>query len=225
MVKYRHVAIAPKLEPIALTLTRARLLVACLERMVSSPWSFMLWLTQASSQVNAVARIQWLEDLIKSRLPDVDLACGPSVSLPGPVSGSAKGDPSHAASEDGRSNKRQRGPDQEHDLDATAAMRARFMAMQLGLFSLNGNASRLHYVGSSSGSFFASMLQANHAAGDESHHDEAQGLEPDSTALNNLDGDCPGSCSHALTPDLAAVFASLRTVSLEKTQEALALQV
>ncbi|KAL1641272.1 hypothetical protein SLS58_006174 [Diplodia intermedia] len=100
-------------------------------------------------QHNAAARIEWLESIIRSRLPDVDLSAGPQLlnTDPSPVTGQNRGI------------KRSRSAPSHETYSAEQS--ARSMAFHLGLLSLDVNSSHVHYLGSSSGSLFTPILQQN----------------------------------------------------------------
>lgn len=114
-------------------------------------------LTISSDNSDTTARLQWLEGLVKERLPDVDLTAGPATETPHNHD-QIDGEDSHIA---GRANttlgKRTR--ESASDDETSIRKRARQMALDLGLLSLDINASQVQYLGSSSGSFFASLLQ------------------------------------------------------------------
>ncbi|KAF7555172.1 hypothetical protein G7Z17_g2341 [Cylindrodendrum hubeiense] len=132
---------------------------------------------------SAKARIQWLEDIIKERLPDVDLASGPQVDAypdPNPL---VSGDREHA-DDDGQSppitsnslrtddnadqalttrqsplKRLAEGPSPD-GADASFPERAHSIALNLGMLSLNSDSSQRHYIGSSSGLLFTHLIGA-----------------------------------------------------------------
>ncbi|KAH7146520.1 hypothetical protein EDB81DRAFT_650932 [Dactylonectria macrodidyma] len=132
-------------------------------------------------------KIQWLEDIIKDRLPDVDLASGPQVDAyadPNP-SASASGDWEHVNNDgDGPGtpttsnparvddNADQNLPSRHSSLkrlaedpsvdgnDLSFPERAHSIALNLGMLSLNSDSSQRHYIGSSSGLLFTHLIGA-----------------------------------------------------------------
>lgn len=111
------------------------------------------------------ARLEWLENLVKTRLPDVDLNAGPQVPE-NPDQGARSNSrlppediPAQVEGSVGRSARAKR---TSHcagfDEVSSIPKGARRMAADLGLFSLNASATHPQYLGSSSGSFFADLL-------------------------------------------------------------------
>ncbi|RBA20603.1 hypothetical protein FPRO05_08050 [Fusarium proliferatum] len=115
-------------------------------------------------------RIRWLEDIIRDRLPDVDIRSGPQV------------DPSSdltAPSQDERipedaditissippaptiSRKRSAEPSGQSDQDESFPERAHSVAVNLGMLSLNIDSPQKHYLGSSSGLLFTNLIGAS----------------------------------------------------------------
>ncbi|WPB06904.1 uncharacterized protein RHO25_011564, partial [Cercospora beticola] len=120
---------------------------------------------------DAQARLAWLEDLVKTHIPGIDLEAGPK---------RPEGEASNVQETPTTGSKRRRSSTANGSEDLSAVFRkARRMALDLGLFSLNTNLSQTHYLGSSSGSFFASLLP-------EDQHVEHQdgSSEPESDAEN-----------------------------------------
>jgi hypothetical protein len=114
---------------------------------------------------DAHARLEWLENIVRTRLPDVDLNEGPQISsnANGAASNQAEQSPGDLTAPlesiigSGLTTKRPSdhvGNDGSHSV----SKRARRMAANLGFFSLNPNAMQAQYLGSSSGSFFADLL-------------------------------------------------------------------
>lgn len=142
---------------------------------------------------DAQARLEWLEELVRTRLPDVDLTAGPK-----------KPDvaPRGAPTTPGTGEKRKLSVANGEDDTCSVSRKARRMALDLGLFSLNTNVSQARYLGSSSGSFFANLLPH------EQHNDFADGTpEPDTDVdvAPHQPGELQESSSHTL-------FATLREV-------------
>lgn len=125
----------------------------------------------AASFVSAAReRIRWLEDIIKERLPDVDLRSGPQVD--------ASADPT-APSQDERipedadvstssippvptvSRKRSAEASGQSDQDESFPERAHSVAVNLGMLSLNIDSPQKHYLGSSSGLLFTNLIGAS----------------------------------------------------------------
>ncbi|KAH8889008.1 hypothetical protein GQ53DRAFT_870729 [Thozetella sp. PMI_491] len=133
----------------------------------------------------ARSRIQWLEDIIQSRLPDVDLHGGPQVPvLPGVAAASPtaahsstrtladpqsalaiglerQGGSSLSATQLSQSHKRPAEASVSDDNDAVSiAEGAHSVAHDLGMLSLNSDSSQKHYMGSSSGLLFTNLIGA-----------------------------------------------------------------
>lgn len=115
---------------------------------------------------DAQARLTWLEDLVRTRLPDVDLDAGPgvpnnSIYPPTYQSEHPSDDPAaalnNAAAVAGRVTKRSLDQAGCNDI-LSIPKRVRRMAADLGVFSVNPNGLQTQYLGSSSGSFFAALL-------------------------------------------------------------------
>lgn len=127
-------------------------------------------LIPASFVSAARERIRWLEDIIKERLPDVDLRSGPQVD--------ASADPT-APSQDERipedadvstssippvptvSRKRSAEASGQSDQDESFPERAHSVAVNLGMLSLNIDSPQKHYLGSSSGLLFTNLIGAS----------------------------------------------------------------
>ncbi|KAF5547600.1 pyrimidine pathway regulatory 1 [Fusarium phyllophilum] len=115
-------------------------------------------------------RIRWLEDIIKERLPDVDLRAGPQVD--------SSSDPT-VPSQDERitedadisissippvptvSRKRSAEVSGQSDQDESFPERAHSVAVNLGMLSLNIDSPQKHYLGSSSGLLFTNLIGAS----------------------------------------------------------------
>ncbi|KAF5550745.1 pyrimidine pathway regulatory 1 [Fusarium mexicanum] len=115
-------------------------------------------------------RIRWLEDIIKERLPDVDLRSGPQVD--------PSSDPT-APAQDERipedadisissvlpvstiSRKRSAEASGHSDQDESFPERAHSVAVNLGMLSLNIDSPQKHYLGSSSGLLFTNLIGAS----------------------------------------------------------------
>ncbi|KAL2671582.1 hypothetical protein Neosp_014172 [[Neocosmospora] mangrovei] len=130
---------------------------------------------QASFVGAARARIQWLEDIIRERAPDVDLRSGPQVE-PAPDLGSRPMD--EGGNEEGdtattpaatiqspalqtMSRKRSAEASEQPDHDGSFPERAHSVAVNLGMLSLNSDSPQKHYLGSSSGLLFANLIGAS----------------------------------------------------------------
>jgi hypothetical protein len=126
------------------------------------------------SQV-AQARIQWLEDIIRERLPDVDLTDGPSVDLAANPRTSGPGIQSHHGTFLNTSEEPPQSRNHAADLslkrrsESTSspshqeafADRAHSVAVNLGMLALNSDSSQKHYLGSSSGLLFTHLVGAS----------------------------------------------------------------
>ncbi|KAK6429371.1 hypothetical protein LTR95_014481, partial [Oleoguttula sp. CCFEE 5521] len=114
---------------------------------------------------DAHARLEWLENVVRTRLPDIDLDAGPQVSTNSDDPVNNQREQSLGNSTAASDNNLAIGSSTKRPLDHTGkddslsvSKRARRMAANLGLFSLNPNAMQAQYLGSSSGSFFADLL-------------------------------------------------------------------
>lgn len=127
----------------------------------------------------ARARILWLEDIIRSRLPDVDLESGPKVEvLPGPRGdGGSEETSDTAASAAGQSQeisqaenapvgqraalKRPLNAGTSPDEAGAFPEQAHSVAVNLGMLSLHSDSQQKHYLGSSSGLLFTHLVGAS----------------------------------------------------------------
>ncbi|KAF4441025.1 aconitate hydratase 1 [Fusarium acutatum] len=132
-------------------------------------------------------RIRWLEDIVRDRLPDVDLRSGPQVD--------PSSDPT-APSQDERipedaditissippvstsSRKRSAEASGQSDQDESFPERAHSVAVNLGMLSLNIDSPQKHYLGSSSGLLFTNLIGASPPSVDST----PQGLQGDKYA-------------------------------------------
>lgn len=117
----------------------------------------------------ARSRIQWLEGIIRERLPDVDLTAGPQVGNEPRQSSTSQDDEDlsvvqevenrprlpRASTNSGvpRSSLKRSSPDHEDSLPEGAHS----IAVNLGMLSLNSDSSQKHYLGSSSGLLFTNL--------------------------------------------------------------------
>lgn len=143
-----------------------------------------------------------LENIIKSRLPDVDLS--------ETLSPAGQDNPSNVDLHRGTKRPRETTPLAGGD-ETSVAHKTRHVAMSLGLLALNGIGSPIHYVGSSSGSFFASSLQertrGNSLADHQGAADDEDGFEAGS--------EIPEFQEHVAVEKLArtkSLYDTLRTV-------------
>lgn len=143
----------------------------------------LLVLTLDGSFGNAArARIQWLEQIIKDRLPDVDLNDGPKVNiqsdqaLPTHINDRTSASPARSPATPSSSTlqqpresgllKRTAEVSNISDHDETFPEKAHSVAVDLGMLSLNADSSQNHYLGSSSGLLFANLIGASPRARD-----------------------------------------------------------
>lgn len=148
-----------------------------------SPGGRLLVLTRDDSFGNAArARIQWLERIIKDRLPDVDLNDGPQVNirsdqaLPTHISDQTGASPARSPATPSSSTlqqpreggllKRTAEVSNISDHDESFPEKAHSVAVDLGMLSLNADSSQNHYLGSSSGLLFANLIGASPRARD-----------------------------------------------------------
>ncbi|KAK1676443.1 hypothetical protein BDP55DRAFT_104585 [Colletotrichum godetiae] len=137
----------------------------------------------------ARARIQWLEEIIKRRLPDVDIASGPQIdAFPDPKGSAVVGGGDHDEDNISTSSPRSgRGCSQPVPVGGTTSLgsqrigglkrtaeaagsnehdeefpdRAHSVARNLGMLSLNSDSDQKHYLGSSSGVLFTNLIGAS----------------------------------------------------------------
>jgi hypothetical protein len=86
----------------------------------------------------------------------------------------------------------------------------RSVALDLGLLSLNSDSRQLHYVGSSSGSLFASLVRAG--ASSKRSNTAASPSEVDFPPRYSRDGTANLSSASTASSDVSRVYALLRTV-------------
>ncbi|KAH6880544.1 fungal-specific transcription factor domain-containing protein [Thelonectria olida] len=149
----------------------------------------------------ARARIQWLEDIIRDRLPNVDLAMGPQIdACPDPSASSMSVDREHgdedepspptAVSMPSRADRQAIQPSRQQSLkrpaeepsdtvDASFPERAHSIAYNLGMLSLNSDSSQRHYLGSSSGLLFTHLIGATPSSAGSPSVAGAEVSEPD----------------------------------------------
>ncbi|KAF4466229.1 Pyrimidine pathway regulatory 1 [Fusarium albosuccineum] len=123
----------------------------------------------------ARARIQWLENIIKERAPDVDLRSGPQIEPTPELDGRSLDD---GGNEEGEtsitptptasspvlqriSRKRSADVSGQPDHDGSFPERAHSVAVNLGMLSLNSDSPQKHYLGSSSGLLFTNLIGAS----------------------------------------------------------------
>jgi hypothetical protein len=135
----------------------------------------------ASFSKAARARIQWLEAVIRERLPDVDLSEGPQVEIlaevpPKPLSKSSNQhaeerpeassnfeEPAATSSANNfrQAMKRTHEAVNHSDHEDSLPEGAHSVAVNLGMLSLNSDSSQRHYLGSSSGLLFSNLIAAS----------------------------------------------------------------
>lgn len=141
-------------------------------------------LTIAASFTNAArARISWLEEIIRSRLPDVDLDSGPHVEIHrdskadtpeprGPENAASSTSPqtdvqgtvSDSIDHPRRPSLKRPFPNHPaNDAENAEAFseQAHTVSMSLGMLSLNSDSLQKHYIGSSSGLLFTYLIGAS----------------------------------------------------------------
>ncbi|ETS86964.1 hypothetical protein PFICI_00792 [Pestalotiopsis fici W106-1] len=124
----------------------------------------------------ARARISWLEDIIRTRLPDVDLESGPQVETSRDqdnAAGSATPQPISRGDEaDRNGHARQLSLKRPLPLETDAedaeafSEQAHTVSMNLGMLSLNSDSLQKHYIGSSSGLLFTHLIGASPSSND-----------------------------------------------------------
>lgn len=116
--------------------------------------------------------MQWLENIIRTQLPDVDLSAGPPLSLDTGSVPAETVDSQPTGSAVSTNLKRRhsvgpslaRGPPQSanpHDHDEDVAEKVYALARDLGMVSLNSDSSQKYYMGSSSGLLFTNLIRAS----------------------------------------------------------------
>lgn len=135
----------------------------------------------ASFSKAARARIQWLEAVIRERLPDVDLSEGPQVEILAEVPSRPLSKPSHQQGEERyevpsnsegpaatssshnfrQAMKRTHEAVTHSDHEDSLPEGAHSVAVNLGMLSLNSDSSQRHYLGSSSGLLFSNLIAAS----------------------------------------------------------------
>ncbi|KAF2137192.1 uncharacterized protein K452DRAFT_278809 [Aplosporella prunicola CBS 121167] len=133
--------------------------------------------------VNGPARIRWLENVIRTNIPDFDLAAGPQVDLsslespPGLPTAQNEASPSFPFSVEGdddhppqqqfvSSPQNPQVPKRPHTTMASSgserplAEEARSVVTDLGMLTLNSDSRQRHYLGSSSGLLFTRIIGA-----------------------------------------------------------------
>ncbi|KAM5347538.1 hypothetical protein ACJ41O_007362 [Fusarium nematophilum] len=123
----------------------------------------------------ARARIQWLENIIRERAPDVDLRDGPQIDPPADTEPRPLDDGGHEETEifatpgaaasqstlQRPSRKRSADVSVQSDNDGSFPERAHSVAVNLGMLSLNSDSPQKHYLGSSSGLLFTNLIGAS----------------------------------------------------------------
>lgn len=126
--------------------------------------------------IQAKARIQWLEDVISTRLPDIDLSAAPPVEFDGAdlLNQSEEAGQAKSAGRDpqppiqgARSNKRPHASFADDEGDHSFNTEARSVALDLGRLSLITDSREKHYLGSSSGLLFSYLIGTPPGATDE----------------------------------------------------------
>lgn len=107
------------------------------------------------------ARIQWLEHALRSLQPDFDMSQGPQVNMGfiETLSSSQESLPSEAFTrEEELVNKRSHSAMEESDVGSPLSIKARSVAIDLGMLSLQSDSRQQHYLGSSSGLLFTKLV-------------------------------------------------------------------
>ncbi|KAK5058695.1 hypothetical protein LTR84_010959 [Exophiala bonariae] len=130
-----------------------------------------------SSAGQSRARIEWLENIISTQLPHVDLTKGPQVDNEGPGSEGPKAlstaDTQRAALDATMSSgiagqKRAREIGSNDVPTESLNAEAQTVAMDLGMLTLGSDSREKHYMGSSSGLYFTHLLQSQSPPGESS---------------------------------------------------------
>ncbi|CAG8400646.1 unnamed protein product [Penicillium salamii] len=107
------------------------------------------------------ARIQWLEHALRSLQPDFDMSQGPQVNMGfiETLSSSRESLPSEVITrEEEPVNKRSHSTMEESDVGSPLSIKARSVAIDLGMLSLQSDSRQQHYLGSSSGLLFTKLV-------------------------------------------------------------------
>lgn len=128
-----------------------------------------------------------------SRIP----AAAQGDSTPGPTELSYP----HAHSDPMRGQKRRHSTVNESSTETSVEEDSRSVALDLGLLSLNSESRQLHYLGSSSGSLFASLFQARKTGGNRF------GSSTDAGSSREIVGDFQGESYNAEGSDLSKLDA------------------
>lgn len=111
--------------------------------------------------VQCGARIQWLERTLRSLQPDFDISQGPQVNQEfiETLSSSQEISPNEASSRgDISNNKRSHSATEESEVGSPLSVKARSVAIDLGMLSLQSDSRQQHYLGSSSGLLFTKLV-------------------------------------------------------------------
>jgi hypothetical protein len=119
---------------------------------------------------NAQARIEWLEDHVRRLSPDFDFKNGPNVDFsfldaagaapsPGNIDGNQLTQ-AHVREAISSTSKRSYSSVSEQPSQEGFADEARSVALDLGLLTLNSDSRQTHYLGTSSGRLFTSLIGA-----------------------------------------------------------------
>ncbi|CAG8252238.1 unnamed protein product [Penicillium olsonii] len=106
------------------------------------------------------ARIQWLEDSLRSLNPDFDLTQGPRVNMEFiETLSSRESHPNETSIREEESvNKRSHSTMEESEVGSPLSIKARSVAIDLGMLSLQSDSRQQHYLGSSSGLLFTKLV-------------------------------------------------------------------
>jgi hypothetical protein len=127
--------------------------------------------------VRAKARIQWLEDVVRTHLPSFDLNGGPQVDFEPLASDDNRSTTSappimHATStlsttlKGNSPNKRPHTTLDDKYPAETLTSDAQSVALDLGMLTLNSDTRERYYMGSSSGLYFTHLLQNQPSSGE-----------------------------------------------------------
>ncbi|CAG7922426.1 unnamed protein product [Penicillium olsonii] len=106
------------------------------------------------------ARIQWLEDALRSLNPDFDLTQGPRVNMEFiETLSSRESHPNETSIREEESvNKRSHSTMEDSEVGSPLSIKARSVAIDLGMLSLQSDSRQQHYLGSSSGLLFTKLV-------------------------------------------------------------------
>ncbi|KAH6708929.1 hypothetical protein BKA61DRAFT_696904 [Leptodontidium sp. MPI-SDFR-AT-0119] len=142
----------------------------CMWKLLQS-WHIMRYYALIFSAANANARIAWLEDIIRTQLPHINIDDGPFFTattysdVPAALSIEPRSMPPKQSPLLSRPRRPLSNLYRSAIRETSVEQDTRSVALDLGLLSLNPESRQVHYLGSSSGSLFASLLETKNIGG------------------------------------------------------------